>query len=466
MTVDVTIIGGGVSGLATAWELKAAGYSVALLERQARPGGNAVSERIGGFLMEHGPSTVDARAEAALDYSRTLGLEGERCRLGAGVRNRYLVGGGVLKGIPAHPLGFLRSDYLSLAGRLRMLIEPAIPRGKAGVEESIADFCARRFGAEFSSRVMEPLVRGIYGGDAATLSIGAVFPALLAFEQRHGSIARGVMQSRWAGRKMPGRRLYSWRDGVGSLPRALAARLGNSIHTGVAVRRITRMGSLFRIDTGRDGMLSARAVVLATQPHVAAQLLDRLDDMAADAAGGIDAPPVAVVYLGYRREQVDHPLDGLGFFAARGEGRGLNGAQFCSTMFDGRAPQGHVAIAGYFGGDGAPDLGRGPAPAPELMALAREEFADLLGAHGEPVVARVRHWPRGLPQYRLGHAARVQVLNHLPDRVPGLFLTGNYFDSPSIGACLARARDVAARVQLETASSVSCPARRSIPAFS
>jgi oxygen-dependent protoporphyrinogen oxidase len=275
---------------------------------------------------------------------------------------------------------------------------------------------------------------------------------------------RGVMQSRWAGRKMPGRRLYSWRDGVGSLPRALAASLGETIHTGVAVRRIARMGSLFRIDAGRDGALSARVVVLATQPHVAAQLLDGLDDAARDAAGGIDAPPVAVVYLGYRREQVDHPLDGLGFFAARDEERSLNGAQFCSTMFDGRAPGGHVAIAGYFGGDGATELGR--APELDLMALAREEFADLLGARGEPVVARVRHWPRGLPQYRLGHAERVRVMDRLPERVPGVFLTGNYFDGPSVGACLARARETAAQVILQFVSSVSCPARRLIPAFS
>ena len=463
MTVDVAIIGGGISGLATAWELKASGLGVALLERQARPGGNAVSERIGGFLMEHGPSTVDARAQAALDYSRALGLDGVRCGLGEGVRNRYLVGGGALKPIPAHPLGFLGSDYLSLAGRLRMLAEPVIPRSHDGAGESIADFCARRFGAEFASRVMEPLVRGIYGGDAATLSVDAVFPALVALERRYGSIAHGILRSRWAGRKMPGRRLFSWAGGVGSLPRALAAELGETIHAGVAVRRIARMGGLFRIDTGRDGALSARAVVLATQPHVAAQLLDGLDDAARDAAGGIDAPPVAVVYLGYRREQVAHPLDGLGFFAARGERLGLNGAQFCSTMFDGRAPQGHVAIAGYFGGDGSADLGR--APALDLMALARQEFADLLGARGEPVVARVRHWPRGLPQYRLGHAARIEALDSVGDRVPGLFMAGNYFDGPSVGACLARARETAARVRLQTAPGISAPARQPVSAF-
>ncbi len=443
MTVDVAIIGGGVSGLATAWALRQRGHCVVVLERQARPGGNAQSERIGGFLMEHGPSTIDARASAAADIAGQLGLSADHCELGPGVRNRYLVGDGALKGIPAHPLGFLMSDYLSVGGRLRMLAELAVPRGRGATEESIDEFCSRRFGAAFSSRVMEPLVRGIYGGMAEKLSAAAVFPALVGMEQRYGSIARGILQSRLAGRKMPGRRLYSWRNGVGSLPAALARALGPAVRTGIAIRRVRRLAGGFAVDAGRDGTLMARCVVIATQPHVAAQLLDGLDDPAAEAAGAIEAPPVAVVYFGYRRGQVAHPLDGLGFFAARGEARTLNGAQFCSTMFEGRAPEGHVALAGYFGGDGAPELGR--APAAELVALAAEEFAELLGTKGEPVVARVRHWPRGLPQYHLGHAGRIAALRGAENRLPGLFLTGNYFDGPSVGACVQQAMETAAR---------------------
>ncbi|MBE9553211.1 MAG: protoporphyrinogen oxidase, partial [Proteobacteria bacterium] len=226
--------------------------------------------------------------------------------------------------------------------------------------------------------------------------------------------------------------------------------LGTCVRTGVAVRRIRRNLNGYDIDIGAGGRISASAVVIATQPHVAAQLLDGLDDDAAVAAAGIEAPPTAVVYLGYRREQVAHPLDGLGFFSPRGEGRTLNGVQFCSTMFEGRAPEGHVSIAGYLGGDAAPELARAPADA--LVALVRDEFGDLLGAKGEPVVARVRHWPRGLPQYQLGHAERIAALRGAEDRAPGLFLTGNYFDGPSVGACLASARKVATRLSAAIAS--------------
>ena len=444
--VDVAVIGGGISGLATAWNLMRQGLDVVVLERQANPGGNAVTERIGGFLMEHGPTTIDARAIAATDMGGALGLDGERCELGPEVRNRYLVGNGSLRSIAAHPMGFLMSDYLSPGARLRMLAEMAIPRGRGEADESIAAFCSRRFGPEFTERVMEPLVRGVYGGDADSLSVQAVFPALVNMERHYGSISAGVMMSRLSRRKMPGRRLYSWRGGIGSLPSLLARQLGDRVHTGVAVRRIRRNLNGFVIDAGSGGRISAGAVVIATQPHVSAQLLEGLDDEAAVAAGDIEAPPTAVVYLGYRREQVAHPLDGLGFFSPRSEGRSLNGVQFCSTMFEGRAPEGHVSLAGYFGGDGAPELARAPADA--LVALARDEFGDLLGAKGEPVVARVRHWPRGLPQYRLGHAERIAALRGAEDRIPGLFLTGNYFEGPSVGACLKLAGEIAARMSV------------------
>jgi oxygen-dependent protoporphyrinogen oxidase len=451
--VDVAVIGGGISGLATAWSLMRQGLDIVVLERQANAGGNAISERIGGFLMEHGPSTIDARATAATDMGGALGLDGERRELGPEVRNRYLVGNGGLRAIAANPMGFLMSDYLSPGARLRILTEMAIPRGRGEADESIAAFCSRRFGREFTERVMEPLVRGVYGGDADSLSVRAVFPALANMERRYGSISAGVVMSRLSRRKMPGRRLYSWRGGIGSLPRLLAQQLGTRVHTGVAVRRIRRSLSGYDVDTGRGGRISARAVVIATQPHVVAQLLDGLDDDAAVAAGAIEAPPTAVVYLGYRREQVAHPLDGLGFFSPQSEGRSLNGVQFCSTMFEGRAPEGHVSLAGYFGGDTAPELARAPADA--LVALVRDEFGDLLGAKGEPVVARVRHWPRGLPQYRLGHADRVATLRAAQDRLPGLFLTGNYFDGPSVGACLGQATITAERVQATLASTDS-----------
>ncbi len=444
MNVDIAVIGGGVSGLATAFDLRRQGHRVVVLERQARAGGNAVSERFGGFLMEHGPSTVNAAAVAALDFSRELWLDHTRCELGDGVQRRYLVDDGALSGISVHPLGFFLSGYMSLPGRLRMMAEIAVPRRRGSGEETVAEFCSRRFGAEFTRRVMEPLVGGLFAGRADELSVSAVFPALEKLEREARSVSLGVLRRRHRGGKMPGRRLFSWQGGIGSLPRTLAARLGDAVRPGVAVRGIVRELDGFHLDAGPAGAIRTRAVVIAAQPHVAAQLLETVDRESAEAAAGIDAPPLAVVFLGYRREQVDHPLDGLGYLAAPDEGSGLSGAQFCSTMFPGRAPEGHVAIAGYVGGARAPDLARLSGDA--LVDLARQEFGALIGAKGDPVVARVRHWALGIPQYRLGHGARIACMAEATRRVPGLFLTGNYFRGPSVAMCLTNARDTAFNV--------------------
>jgi oxygen-dependent protoporphyrinogen oxidase len=445
MSFDVAVIGGGISGLAAAYELHHQGYQVVVLERQVRPGGNAVSERFDGFLMEHGPTTVTAATPAAAALSNALGLDAQRCDLGADVRYRYLSGNGHLNRIATHPFGFFTSGYLSRRARLRMLGEIAVPRLADGTEETVAEFWSRRFGAEFSERVIDPLVGGLFAARVGDLSMRAVFPALVEMEQSHGSITRGALNGRLSKGRMPGRRLYSWRDGIATLPNCLAARLGPAIRTGVTVRRIKAAPGGFRIEAGKAGTIHAKAVVMATQPHVAASLLEGLDGVASAAAAAIAAPPLSVVFMGYRRAQIDHPLDGLGYLTPSSENRALTGALFCSTLFPGRAPEGYVSIAGYAGGARAPDLA---ALAPEdLVEMAHSEFRDLLGARGEPVVTRVRQWPRGIPQYNLGHCERVAALCSTDDRQPGLFITGNYFSGPGIANCITQAVETSARVR-------------------
>ncbi len=442
MTLDVAVIGGGVSGLATAYALLRRGHRVAVLERQVRAGGNAISERIGGFLMEHGPSSVNAGATEAEHLSRLLGLDSSRCELGPGVRHRYLLRDHSLHRIQTHPLGFLTSSYLRPLARLRMMGEFLVPPKRDEREETVAGFWGRRFGRDFAGLVIDPLVGGLYSGMADDLSMPAVFPALVDMERRYGSISRAVLASRHKGGRMPGRRLYSWPDGIESLPRALAAALGEAVVLGVPVRRIRRSPEGFRIQSGA-GAVAARSVVLATQPHVAADLLEDLDAAGAEAAATVDAPPLAVVFLGYRRRQVEHVLDSVGYLAPSCEERPVTGALFCSTMFPGRAAEGHVALAAYLGGARAPALAQ--APAEELIAAAREEFREFLGARGEPLIARVRQWSRGLPQYRVGHGKTVAALREAERRAPGLFLTGNYFTGLSVTSCVAQAYETAER---------------------
>ncbi|MBC8269413.1 MAG: protoporphyrinogen oxidase [Rhodospirillaceae bacterium] len=444
MSFDVAIIGGGVSGLSAAYDLSGRGYKVVVLERQVRSGGNAQSERIDGFLMEHGPSSINAQAMESVGLSRDLGLESLRTDLGAQVKSRYLVGDGRLQGISTHPLGFLMSGYLSPLARLRLMFEIAVPRYNAQSEETITEFWSRRFGREFTDKVIDPLVAGLYAGKADDLSVNAVFPSIVAMEKKYGSISRAVLSKRFASGKMPGRRLFSWMDGIGTLPSALASQLGGTIRTNVVVTSITRSAKSFEISTAKTGTLSARAVIVATQPHVSASLLEAMDGPAAEAISEISAPPIAVAFLGYKRNQVDHPLDGLGFLAPAGENRPLSGALFPSSMFKNRAPEGHVAMSGYVGGARAPEMAL--MPAEDITALARDEFRDLLGAKGEPVVARVRQWSQGLPQLTTGHGQRLQRIHDAEQRHPGLFVTGNYFTGPAVATCLTQSLETSSRV--------------------
>jgi protoporphyrinogen/coproporphyrinogen III oxidase len=445
MSVDVVVIGAGVSGLATAHDLVSRGYDVQVLERQVSVGGNAVSERFDGYLMEHGPSTLNAANSGAMAQICALGLAAGATELGASVRKRYLRDADRLWGISVHPLGFFLSNYLSPAARLSMAAEILRPRKPGDGEETLHQFASRRFGRRFADKVIDPMAAGMFMGDANLLSVADAFPQLVELERKHGSIMRGILRARSGSE--PVRRLFSWPGGIATLPQIYARVLAGRIHCGTAVTRLVPTRAGFEVVTANAGTIRTRSVVLAVQPHVAASLLEDAEPDTAMAASEIQAPPVAVVFLGYRTSQVSHPLDGLGFLGTRNSNRIISGAQFSSTMFGNRAPDGHVSITCYIGGARNP----GPAalPAGDLVGGAHGELADLLGITGGPVVSRTRYWPRGLPQYTLGHKARQNIIETANHRAPGLFLTGNYLNGVSVANCMVSAAATARNVHLE-----------------
>ena len=439
---DVIVIGGGISGLATAYDLMLRGLDVQLLERQVRTGGNAISEGFDGFLMEHGPTTFNASVPQAVAQIDALGLLDQAHDLGPDVKRRYLRDDGKLTGIPASLTGFFTSNYLSARARARILIEGLIPR-YMGDEESIHAFASRRFGREFADKVMDPMAAGIFMGDSRELSINGAFPKLAEMERTLGSITRGVLRAKRGSE--PGRHLYSWDNGIGTIPQVLTNHLRGRVYTGITVSGLSRTAQGFAVKTS-NGICNASAVVLAVQPHVAAQLLEQIDPVGAGVIGAIQAPPVNVGFFGYRREQVAHPLDGLGFLSTRDDGRILSGSQFASTMYPNRAPDGYVAISAYAGGVRNPDLVS--LSETDLVAEMHGELAETLGISGAPVVTRLRRWPLGLPQYTLGHSVRQKVIAETPDRVDGLFLTGNYTKGVSVANCMKSAQDTAERIAL------------------
>ncbi len=451
----IAVLGGGISGLTAAHALMRQGHGVVVIDRGVAPGGRIQTEQRCGYLVEHGPNSMISPAPGAEELIASLGLGGARIDKGNGVRHRYLVRDGRTHALPLDPLGFFSSGFFSLHGRLRMLAEPFVRRGPP--DESVADFVRRRFGRELLDYVFDPLVGGIYAGNPENLSMTALLPRLKQLEQRYGSVVRGVAAKALAGmdpRFDPRRRnLFSFRQGMASLPRQLAAALGASVWSGVRVEGL-------RAETGSDFHLSLRdhdsatslrvdGVVVALPAYAAAKVLAPLASSAAEALASIEHPPLAVVALGYRRSQISHPLDGLGVLTPTVERRSVLGVLFSSTLFAHRAPDGHILLTAYVGGARQPELAQ--LSREELIALVRDEAGALLGAHGEPAFDSVRYWRHGLPQPDLSHASRLDILRQLEAEYPGLIVTGNYIAGVSTAACIDAAIAAAARFTRKSA---------------
>lgn len=446
----IAVLGGGISGLTAAHALMRQGHRVVVLDRGVTPGGRIQTEQRHGFLVEHGPNSMISPAPGAENLIASLGLGGERIDKGNGVRHRYLVRDGRAHALPLNPFGFFSSNFFSVRGRLRMLVEPFVRRGSD--DESVADFVRRRFGRELLDYVFDPLIGGIYAGNPENLSMTALLPRLKQLERHYGSVVRGVAAKAFAGmdpRFDPRRRnLFSFEQGMSSLPRRLAAELGTRVWSGVRVEGLrAEAGGGFHLslrDRDAERTLRVDGVVVALPAYATSKVLAPMAPLATEALAAIKHPPLAVVALGYRRDQIAHPLDGLGVLTPTIEHRKVLGFLFSSTLFSHRSPDGHILLTAYVGGARQPELAR--LPREELIAMVKSEAVDLLGASAEQVFDSVRYWRHGLPQPDLGHASRIESLHQLEQEHPGLVVTGNYVTGVSTAACIDAALAAATRV--------------------
>lgn len=453
-TLDAVVVGGGIAGLACAERLHRDGASVRLLEASPDVGGKLTSvEAPGGFRLEAGPHEVRSGDPAMFRQFEELGIEGDRVRAREAVKKRYVVTGGRPVAIPGSPLGAVGTDLLSLRGKLRMLAEPLV-RGGEGEDESVAAFFRRRLGREVAEGPLDAFVSGVYAGDADEISMRAAFPSVLEGERTHGSLVRWALSRLRPGKEEddaePARtpELFSFREGLQQWPEALADALGaERVLTSAPVRGIAPVDGGWTVDYERDGRreeLRARQLVLAVPADVASALLSELEPGTARALSAIPYAPVAVVHLAYPRERVRHPLDGFGVLAPGREGRDVLGILWVSSLFDGRAPEGVALTAAFVGGSRRPELALEDDAA--LLERVEAEHRDLLGATGTPVFTHVHRWERAIPQYDMGHPARVRAVEETEERRPGLHLTGNYRSGVGIPATWSDGRRVAGEV--------------------
>ena len=450
----VIVMGGGISGLACAHRLQQAGIPVRVLEAGTRPGGAIATKKKDGFLFELGPQSF-LSTEPLTALIGVLGLKDQL--LHANPRApRYILQGGRLIPAPLAPPSLLTTPLFS-AGTKWCLVTEILRHSKPPADdESIAAFVRRKFGDELLNRLVAPFVSGVYAGDPERLSLRAAFPKIHEFEAQYGSVLRGAMKSRPA-KGTPRAGLCSFRDGMETLPRAIAARLGDSLLLETSVEGL-RHGKAngkpwFEVDIARQNhreTLAASAVVIATPANVASQILLGLSDRFAPLFSRIEYAPVAVVSACYRREHMQQPADGFGFLVPRAEGLRVLGTVFNSSLFAGRAPEEMVCFTSFAGG--STDTKLCDLSDDEITDTICTEVARVLGISGKPVATNLQRYARALPQYNLGHTQIIRSLEALTATTPGLFLAGNYLSGPSIGSCVEQAERTAEAARIYLAS--------------
>ena len=450
--MKVVVVGGGTAGLAAARQLEAVipDVEIVLVEREGRLGGKLLTEKVDGFVIEGGADSFLSRKERGVGLCEELGLEEELVGRRPEDARSFVRRGGELHPLPEGLTGMIPTDLDALAespllspeGRARLAVEVDLPPAPSGGDESIASFVSRRLGREVYEALVEPLMTGIYGGDGEQLSLQATFPNLRALELEHGSLLRGLLaQSPQPGDYPP---FVSLRSGMATLTAALADNLVRTrLLTGRTVVGLRRRSAGFEVELEAGDILGADGVVAAVPAFAAAELLAQIDVELAEAHAEIPYSSSAVVSLAYRRDDVDHPLDGYGYVVPRIEGSDVLACTWTSSKWDERAPDGFALVRVYAGRYGGRDVVGDPDY--DLVALARKEVR-LLGTDAEPTLVRIHRWPRGMPQYTLGHPERLDRIDAALAHHPGLALAGAAYRGVGIPDCIYSGEEAARSV--------------------
>lgn len=447
---SVAVIGAGLTGLTAAYCLKQRGLRVVVYESNDRIGGVVRSERRDGYLVELGPTSMSPPPPAVAAILTQLGLDASKIAASPDARHRYIVRRGRLLRLPLTPPELLTSRLFSNSAKLAIFGEPLIETGESPVDESVAAFVRRRFNQEIVDYLANPFVAGTFAGDPEQLSVRHAMPQLHTLERTHGSVMKAYAKAMKARREAgpesgEGGSLVSFRHGLQEIADALGRQLASEIRLRAAVTQLRHGAKGWTIGAAFQTPELYDAVIYAAPAY-------SLDEIDLDLPGGerlstlssIIYPPVAVLALGYRREQLAHPLDGFGFLTPEVERRRVLGVIFSSSLFPGRAPEGHVLLTVFVGGSRDPDLVQFDSQT--LTARVLDDLRTLLGTQGEPAFRAVQVWPKAIPQYVLGYGRFKDIADQTERTNPGLVLAGTYRDGISLNDAIGSGARAASRV--------------------
>ena len=453
----IAIVGGGITGLAAAYELVVRRIAFTLYEASPRLGGLIHTEHVAGFTIDAGADSVLAQKRAALDLCADVGLDARVIR-SKSPRTAFVLHQGRLHplpspsmfGIPATWSGLATYSLLPPLARLRAGAEPFVPARRSTADESVAAFFARRFGVATVDRLAQPLLGGIHAGSVQKLSLPALFPRLSQAEDAPGKVLRWMRHTlQQAGTEGGFRSLAS---GMGELVDAVRRHLPpDAVRCQSPVQALTNRDGRWRVTTP-GGTAAFAGVILACPASMAAALLAPVDSEATALCAATPYVSTVSVALAWPATAVRHPLEGSGFVVTRAPGGPrITACTWVSSKWDGRAPAGAVLLRAYLGGDH--DAAAVDEPDETLIGIAVRELSAILSIQGTPALARVYRWPRAGAQHEVGHTARITRLEQRLSALPGLYVAGSGFRAIGVPDCVADGRAVAARAAHATTTS-------------
>ncbi len=459
----IAIIGGGISGLAAAFALeehRRAGVNVdyVLYESSARLGGVLRTEYIDGCVVEAGPDSFITEKPWAADLCRALGLGDQLIGSNDADRKTYILTkgrlvvmpDGLMFMVPTKILPTGLSSLFSWTTKLRMTQELFHPPRAVDHDESVAAFVERHYGAEMVDRLADPLLSGVYGGEAANLSVRAVLPRFAEMERTHGSLGRAMLAARkkmGAGPRMPAPPLFtSLKAGMQSLAETVVSRLTPSaLLTSTPVQALQREAGSWVVSAGMQSD-EFDSVIVALPAPAAAQVLRMVSPELSAELAAIQYSSSITVGLGYDRDVRQSLPPGFGFLVPRSEGKKLLAATFVHNKFPHRAPEDRALLRCFFAGRNAEEVW--PLSDAQIIGIVRNELQQILGPQisglrAEPLFARVYKWKSAMAQYGVGHLDRLDRIERLRQQLPGLALAGNAYRGIGVPDCVRSGRDAA-----------------------
>ena len=457
--MKVAVLGGGISGLATAYAIekkaleKGLKLDLTVVEKEKRLGGKIESFREDGFLCEGGPSGFLNSKPETLELASDVGLSVLPST--AAAKKRYIYFSGKLQRVPEGPGAFLKSGLLSIPGKLRILLEPFTKPAEAE-DETVAEFGRRHLGCEAEQRLVAAMIVGIYAASSEKLSLKSSFPVMAELESEGGgSLIRAMFKRMKAAKKAgkskkasasPTGNLTSFQGGMADIITSIRDGLNAEIITGRKVSAIKKRGGGGYEIYFEDGKnpLAVDAVIVAMPSYAAAEILQNLNTDFKSVLENIHYSPASVVCLGYREDDLPTQLEGYGFLIPPVEGRKILGCRWDSSTFDGRAPAGHVLVEVIVGGSIHPELAG--LSRESSLNLVKEELKTILGIEKEPVFSKVIWHEKAIPQYIVGHGKVLEKLDGVVEKFPGLFITGNAYLGIGVNDCTKNAPITAEKV--------------------